>query len=176
MIPLGGAFVIPNALRWYWWRLNGWGYSMGTLLGLAAGLIVPFVPSLSPLYVCFPLVSLVSLVGCLAGTWLSRPTEDGVLVAFFRTVRPFGFWRPIRERSGLSEAELRNPSESAVIAAVNVTLAGAATLASYLAPMYLVAHYHTEAAISAVIATGLCGVLYFTWYRTLSPQSSDPSQ
>lgn len=176
MIPLGGAFVIPNALRWYWWRLNGWGYSMGTLLGLAAGLIVPFVPSLSPLYICFPLVSLVSLVGCLAGTWLSRPTEDGVLVAFFRTVRPFGFWRPIRERSGLSEAELRDPSESAMIAAVNVTLAGAATLASYLAPMYLVAHYHTEAAISAVIATGLCGVLYFTWYRTLSPQSSDPSQ
>ena len=31
---LGAGVVVPNVLRWYWWRMNGWGYAAGTLAGL----------------------------------------------------------------------------------------------------------------------------------------------
>ncbi|MBN2269642.1 MAG: hypothetical protein JXN61_03455, partial [Sedimentisphaerales bacterium] len=28
MMALGAGVVMPNVLRWYWWRMNGWGYSL----------------------------------------------------------------------------------------------------------------------------------------------------
>ncbi len=31
MMALTGGIVVPNVLRWYWWRMNGWGYTLGTL-------------------------------------------------------------------------------------------------------------------------------------------------
>ena len=43
MMVLGGAFVIPNVLRWYWWRFNGVGYAAGTLVGLAGAMPLLFV-------------------------------------------------------------------------------------------------------------------------------------
>ena len=34
MMALGGAFIVPNVLRWYWWRVNGWGYAAGIIGGI----------------------------------------------------------------------------------------------------------------------------------------------
>ncbi|MCG8450421.1 MAG: hypothetical protein MI725_12705, partial [Pirellulales bacterium] len=96
MGALGAAFVIPNVLRWFWWRLNGTGYAVGTVAGLFVSLMVPFVSALEPLYVSFSLISLVSLVGTFLGTWITRPTEKEVLLSFYKNVRPFGWWGPIR--------------------------------------------------------------------------------
>lgn len=167
MMELGAAFVIPNVLRWFWWRLNGWGYAAGTLAGLLGAVAVPFLPSELPLYVTFPAICGMSLVGCLAGTWLSRPTDREVLLTFYRTVRPFGAWGPIREQSGLTFLQRNAPSESPALALVNLALGGAAVLGAYLSPMYLVGHWHAQSlgwfAVTAVSAA----VLYFTWYRTL---------
>ena len=39
-IELGAAFIVPNVLRWYWWRFNGWGYAIGTFVGLAGALLL----------------------------------------------------------------------------------------------------------------------------------------
>jgi len=173
MMELGAAFVIPNVLRWYWWRINGWGYAAGTLVGLAAALVVPFLPEAQPLYYTFPAICAVSLFGCLAGTWLTRPTERPVLVSFYRNVRPFGFWGPIRPESGLSTRELTDPKESLALSLVNVALAGAVILGIYLAPMYLVGHWHAAAARWLAIAAAAIAVLYFTWYRNLPEPELD---
>jgi Na+/proline symporter len=173
MIALGAAFVIPNVLRWYWWRLNGWGYSAGTLAGLVGAvpilLLTLFWQIEPPLYVTFPVLCLVSLVATLAGTWLTRPTENQVLKAFYKSVRPFGFWAPIRNGCDLPTTELAAPAESMRLAAVNLILSSAVILGCYLGPMYLVGHWHMQAACCLVIA-GVAGVLlYRTWYRNLPP-------
>jgi hypothetical protein len=173
MMGLGAAFVIPNVLRWYWWRLNGTGYAVGTLVGMASSLVVPFVPDLSLPYIAFPLVSTLSLVGCLAGTWLSRPTDEAVLASFYRSVRPFGFWGSIRARSGLSSEQLAQRSESPALVVVNVLLAGTLILGGYLGPMYLVGHWHTEALWCLIVALAAGTALYFTWYRTLPGDEVD---
>ena len=128
MMELGAAFVIPNVLRWFWWRLNGWGYAAGTLAGLLGAVAVPFLPSGLPLYVTFPAICGMSLIGCLAGTWLTPPTDREVLLSFYRTVRPFGAWRAIREQSGLTLLQRNAPSERPALALVNVTLGGGAVL------------------------------------------------
>jgi SSS family solute:Na+ symporter len=169
MMELGAAFAIPNVLRWYWWRLNGWGYAAGTLIGLAAAVAVPFVPNELPLYVTFPAICALSLVGCLAGTWLTRPTDQGVLASFYRHVRPFGLWGPIRSASGLRREELATPSEGMSLALVNVALGSVVILGVYLAPMYLVGHWHLSAAACLGAAIAAAVPLYFTWYRNLPP-------
>ena len=46
MMALGAAVLVPNVLRWYWWRMNGWGYSAGTLAGLLLSLAVLFRPEM----------------------------------------------------------------------------------------------------------------------------------
>ena len=45
--------------------------------------------------VVFPLVLLLSLIGCLAGTLLTKPDDEEVLKDFYRRVRPWGFWGPV---------------------------------------------------------------------------------
>jgi SSS family solute:Na+ symporter len=168
MMELGAAFVIPNVLRWYWWRLNGWGYAVGTLVGLAGAVAVPFLPAM-PLYVTFPAICGLSLTGCLLGTFLARPTDMGVLASFFRRVRPFGAWGPVRAEADLPAEELTRRGEGLGVAVVNVLLASAAVLGIYLAPMYLVGHWHREAGVCALIAAACVVCLYLTWYRNLPP-------
>ncbi|NOX55676.1 MAG: hypothetical protein GXP27_14800 [Planctomycetes bacterium] len=170
MMELGAAFVIPNVLRWYWWRFSGWGYAVGTLTGLAAAIAVPFLPTSWPLYVTFPAICVCSVVGSLLGTVFGRQTEEATLVAFYRQVRPFGYWGPIRAHCGLSSAELTRPAERPGLALVNVILGGMAILGAYLAPMYLVGRWHLPAAAWAAVTAAACIALRWTWYRNL-PQT-----
>ena len=163
MMELGSAFVIPNVLRWYWWRLNGWGYAAGTLAGLAGAIALPVLPPL-PLYVTFPAICVISLVGCIGGTLLTRPTSESVLLKFYRDVRPFGFWGPIRNVAALAGDDT---SEGMSLAVVNVVLGATAILGLYLAPMYLVGHWHSLAAGWLLLAMAAAFGMYFTWYRRL---------
>jgi SSS family solute:Na+ symporter len=195
MMALGAAFAVPNVLRWYWWRINGWGYAIGTIVGLVAAMAVPFGPKLSAWlvhtaaaaegsrlvavldnvnrpYISFPLVCTISLIATLAATLLTRPTEQPLLVSFYRNVRPFGLWGHIRRLSGLSATELQAPSESTALALLNTLVGAVAILGAYLAPMYLVGHWHVEALVASVVAVAAMTVLYFTWYRTLPSEES----
>jgi len=177
MMALGAAFVIPNVLRWYWWRLNGWGYAAGTLAGLAGALPL-LVLSLAkielPLYVTFPALCVISLIASLAGTLLTQPTDPSILVSFYKNVRPFGAWGPIRTRCGLPPDQLDDPTERLSLAAVNLVLASVVILGTYLAPMYLVGHWHLYAAACFAAAIGAAVPLYFTWYRNLPPPNKKP--
>ena len=167
MGALGAAFVVPNVLRWFWWRLNGTGYAIGTVAGLIASFVVWWVPEWSPLYIAFPLVSVVSLVATFAGTWLTKPTEEEILLDFYRNIRPFGFWGAIRTKvvPTLSPSQLRG--EGVGIAVVNTLLGLIAISSAYLAPMYLVSHNHSEAAAYSGLAVVAMVVLKYTWYDNL---------
>jgi Na+/proline symporter len=95
---LWGGYTASNVLKWYWWRFNGYGYFWGMVAGIGASLVLPFArPGVSALN-SFPLILLVSLLGCVAGTLLTKPEEEDLLVAFYRRVRPWGFWGPILAR------------------------------------------------------------------------------
>ena len=188
-MELGAAFVIPNVLRWYWWRLNGWGYALGTLAGLIGAAIVPALgafpylagvawgdgnaPQLAawmtdmPLYLSFPAICLMSLFGCLLGTYATWPTSNDVLVPFFEKVRPFGAWAPIRRNSRLLPRELAAPGERAGRTILNVGLGMTAILGVYLGPMYLVGHWHLRGGAWLATAAICCVLLFFTWYRYL---------
>ncbi len=95
---LWGAYLSSNVLKWYWWRFNGHGYFWGMVAGIVPALIAPTIwPEVLPLYY-FPHLMGISLVGCILGTYLTKPTDEETLKTFYRTVRPWGFWGPIRRK------------------------------------------------------------------------------
>lgn len=95
---LFGGYTASNILKWHWWRFNGYGFFWGMMAGLIASLIMPVLfPDLQPLY-SFPYILLLAIVGAVAGTLLTDPDDEETLKDFYKTVRPWGFWRPIREK------------------------------------------------------------------------------
>ncbi len=166
MMALTGGLVVPNVLRWYWWRLNGWGYTFGTLAGVLPALLLLLpdaaVPELMQVpYGSFPVILACSLAGCVIGSFATRPTARRCLEEFYRKVKPVGVWGAL----GL-EVE-RQAADRLPLILLNLLLAGAAILCLYLTPMNLVGHWYGRAAWCAAIAAAAVVLLYFSWYRTL---------
>ncbi|MEN8191628.1 MAG: hypothetical protein ABFS12_02350 [Bacteroidota bacterium] len=166
MMALGAGVVIPNVLRWYWWRLNGWGYSIGTLGGIGLSLIALFFPDL-PMYVVFPLISIFSLVVSIVVSLKTEQVDIDRLINFYVSVRPFGLWKNIREQTGLSEIELIQKSEKGWIAIFNVVIAICAVSGLYLAPMFLVGHWYEKSFFWFIVVVISAVVLKFSWYDNL---------
>lgn len=164
MMALGAGVVIPNVLRWYWWRMNGWGYAAGTAAGILFSVIALFMPEL-PMYMVFPPIVIASLLVSVSTALATPPVDEPVLVSFYQAVRPFGFWRPVRNRSRLTAEALADPTERAWRAVLNTILGMVAITGLYLFPMYLVGHWYAKAFIWLGAAILAAGILAFTWYR-----------
>ncbi len=166
MMSLGAGVIMPNILRWYWWRMNGWGYALGT----AGGMVLSLVPLLMgdvSMFLVFPLICSTSLLLSIFGSLLTQPVEQETLVSFYRTVRPFGLWRSVREKAGLTAEELGSKGECPWLTVFNVLVAMAGIQGLYLCPMYLVGHWYAQAALWMIVIIVSIIVLSFTWYRYL---------
>ncbi|TRX53366.1 Na+:solute symporter [Fulvivirga sp. M361] len=95
---LFGGYTASNLLKWHWWRFNGYGYFWGMISGLLGSLIMPLLfPELQPLY-AFPYILLMATVGSFLGTLLTPPDDETVLKSFYKKVRPWGVWGPIKDK------------------------------------------------------------------------------
>jgi solute:Na+ symporter, SSS family len=92
---LYGGYTASNVLKWYWWRFNSYGYFWGMVAGILGSMIFPAIYSNVPVIYIFPLILLVSVIGCIAGTLLTPPDDEQVLKRFYIKVRPWGFWGPV---------------------------------------------------------------------------------
>ncbi len=167
VVGLNGSYLIPNILRWFWWRLNSWGYAIGALLGMIVSLIVIVRPE-TPIYVYAPAVNIVALIGCIAGSLLTEPTDKNVLIKFFRDVKPKGYWKPIRIASGLTKRELNYNLNKTSIILTNVIVGSISILVFYLTFMFLIGHWYVYSLISFVITITGVSILYNTWYKKLA--------
>ena len=100
IITASAGLGLVLILRWYWWRINAWSELVATLIPVLMVLVSVFGVSVPGLNATFP-NNLFVVVGfttaCwLAATFLTRPTAESVLSAFYRLVRPAGNgWGPI---------------------------------------------------------------------------------
>jgi SSS family solute:Na+ symporter len=163
---LWGGYTASNVLKWYWWRFNGHGYFWGMVTGISASLVLPFaLPSLPPLY-AFPPILAISLVGCLAGTLFTPPEDDEVLIAFYRRVRPWGFWGPILEKARREDPTLQpNRDFGRDMFNVVVGICWQTSLVAF--PVFLVIRKLEAAAAALGIVAATALVLKFTWYDHL---------
>lgn len=168
MGTLGAGVLLPNVLRWYWWRLNGWGYAAGVLSGMGLSLIQVLVPTFArqPLYVTFPIIAGAVLIIVVMVTLLTPPTDMATLERFYRTVQPAGAWGVVARRVRALDPTFcrRQPFSQSML---NVAIGLPCLLAMYTFPIYLVLHRMTEAGLLFGIVFVLGVALYFTWYRRL---------
>ncbi|MGD9159287.1 MAG: Na+:solute symporter [Desulfobacteraceae bacterium] len=95
---LGGGFAAPNILKWHWWRFNGYGYFWGMVVGIGSALICPVIfPDVDPLY-AFPYIITAAGLASIIGSLVTEADEENVLVEFYKSVRPWGFWGTIKEK------------------------------------------------------------------------------
>jgi SSS family solute:Na+ symporter len=174
---LGGlltCLVVPLALRWYWGRMNGWGFSAGCLAGLVPSLLMlasGFAPKESLLgrfpvngYIYITLI--VSTAACILVSVLTPPIEAEWSAQFYAKVRPFGLWSKAR-RSAQALGLTMAPALSAPLAAVNVVIGLAASFSLFMAPVYFLGRWFEDGAVCTLVF-GVCAVaLYFTWYKRL---------
>jgi Na+/proline symporter len=182
---LWGGYTASNALKWYWWRFNGYGYFWGMATGIASALILPKLlphvslvrrllqahPVNSDVALVFPLTFAISLVGCLAGTWLTKPEDEDVLKDFYRRVRPWGFWSPILAKVRAEDPAFeRNKDFWRDMFNIVVGIIWQVSLVAL--PMYIVIQKFRSAEITAAIIVVTSMVLKFTWYDHLKAREA----
>jgi SSS family solute:Na+ symporter len=167
-MSIGAGMIIPTLLRWYWWRMNGYGYALGIAGGMISAVIQRLAFPLVPEYVSFGFASGISLIGTIAGTYLSRPTENGVLDNFYKTTRPFGFWNPVRKQLSPEVMAKINAENRRDI--ISTFFAVPWQVVLFLTMMMVIMKsWHTLFILLGILAVLSAG-LYFNWFRHLSTE------
>lgn len=178
---LWGSYMASNILKWYWWRFNSYGYFWGMLIGILAGvtpyfsnlfgfdLLETIFPGLAPdirIFFFFPIIILFSSIGCVLGTYLHPPTEEKVLVKFYKNVKPWGFWKPIADRV-IKANPTFVPNKSFGRDMLNIILGIIGQTALMAAPIFLVIKMQSHLLITILIITVVVIIMKKTWWDRL---------
>lgn len=172
---LYGGFVCANVLKWYWWRFNANGYFYGMLAGIIASAIPPalsvsgittYFDGTRMLYF-FPVFMVIQLIACIAGSYAAPPTDEATLLSFYKTVRPWGFWKPIHEKAA-AEAPGFQKNRNFRINMLNVGLGITGQILLTLLPMYLILSKWNALAIVLALLLLIVLTMRKTWWQRLS--------
>lgn len=161
---LYGGYIAANMFKWYWWRFNANGFFWGMAAGIVAALFFPLFPGL-PLYL-WPILFLISIVGCIVGTYTSAPTDIETLKKFYTSVRPWGFWKPIRQMVQKENPDFQ-PNTRFGLDMFNVAIGIIAQCCLTILPMYLVLWMKTPLMITIAILSIIIIILKKTWWSRL---------
>jgi len=168
MMTLGTAVLMPNVLRWFWWRFNGWGYAVGTLCGVVSAIVAALRFSDVPVHVSFFIFLAISAVTCIAASLLTPPTELETLKDFYRRIHPPGFWGPVK--AAVLAADPNTPSDRFArdFFCLLVSIVGLHAL--YMSSCYLCTKQWAAFAWAWAVVAAAAVVCYFVWYKNLPPK------
>lgn len=165
---LGAGLLIPTLARWYWWRMNGYGFAAGTVAGMAAAVLQRiFLPEI-PEYYAFTIATVSSLIGMIIGTYVSKPTDDQTLFEFYKRTRPFGFWKPVRKKIAAETMDKINKENRRDILSTFFAVPWQVVL--FLTGMAVILKRWDQFLWLALILIILSAGLYFNWFRHLSKE------
>ncbi|MGO9477734.1 MAG: sodium:solute symporter family protein [Limisphaerales bacterium] len=171
---LWGGYVVSNVLKWYWWRFNGWGYFWGMAVGISSAVVMasPYVlPDVHDINK-FPIILVVSTVAALLGTFLTKPDEEDVLKEFYRRVRPWGFWGPIRGKVMQEDPGFQR-NKDFFRDMFNIVVGTIWQTCFIVLAMFLVTRHFQNAVITLVVLVATCLILKKTWYDRLPAPTPD---
>jgi solute:Na+ symporter, SSS family len=168
----GVGLIVPQFIRWYWWRFNGYGYAGGTFVGMFTAIFVRFAGVVSlPEIQMFFVTAIVTFIGSIVIALLTPPTDDETLREFYKKTRPFGFWGRIR--NDLPDFDLaavhrenRRDIWSTVIAVPWMLFMG-------ITPMLFVTKQWEYFGYASALLVVLSVFLYFNWFRHLSKEGME---
>ena len=165
---IGAGMFIPQVIRWYWWRFNGYGFAIGTAVGMIAAVLTKAFGGPIAEYNSFLIASGSSLVGCIIGTYLTPPTERAVLSHFYKVTRPFGFWGSVRTEIPTDVLNQINEENRRDIIAIFFAVPWQVVL--FLTGMMIVMKQWSNVINLFGLLVVLSAGLYWFWYRHLSKE------
>ncbi len=163
-----GAVLV---LRWVWERINIQSEFAAMAIAIVAGpMLLWAFPEDDLEWIRLAAMVLVSTGGTVLVALASRPTDRDVLVAFYRTVRPIGFWGATARAAGDEPASLRAALGSTLLA----TVACAASLfLTLIGVSKLILPLPDESWFLPVLCLLGGALLTPVWWRHLTSQTFD---
>jgi Na+/proline symporter len=169
---LYGSYVAANVLKWYWWRFNGNGFFYGMVGGLIPALTFRFIfDGVLDTYT-FPLMLLIAIVACLIGTYSAPPVDEEILKAFYKNVRPWGFWKPIHDKVVAEDPDFKKNTNFGKDM-FNVGIGIIWQTALVVLPIYLVLMQFLPLTITLAITVITTIILKKTWFDKLPKDKKD---
>ena len=163
---LGGGYTASNVLKWDWGRLNVYGYCWGMVAGIGSAFVIAaFIPSVAALS-SFPYVLGVSLIGCVAGSYLTDPEPDDVLIDFYTRVKPWGFWGPVLAKVRLRHPDFQ-PNRNFRRDMFNVVVGTAWQTTLVALPIFIVIHETTSMLVTLGVLVVTSVILKLNWWNKL---------
>jgi len=169
---LWGGYTAPNVLKWYWWRFNSLGYFAGMIAGIASALVLPLLVPAKVIFglernmALFPIILVVSAASCVLISLLTKPDDLEILKKFYKQVRPWGFWGPIRDIVCREDPSFR-PNKAFGRDMVNVAVGTVWQLTLVLVPIYIIIRHFKPMWISIAVLAVTSVFLKMNWYDKL---------
>ncbi|WP_188935194.1 sodium:solute symporter family protein [Puia dinghuensis] len=167
---LYGGYIAPNLLKWHWWRFNARGFFWGMLAGILPAIalaVLKYQNVLQGLDLYYwPVLFLLSIAGSVIGSYSAPPTDMDTLKTFYRTVRPWGLWKPVHQQvlkddpSFVANSNFRRNM-------FNIALGIIAQLCLTLLPMYVVLGLKMPLLINSALLLAIILILKKTWWNRL---------
>ena len=167
-MSIGAGMLIPMLARWYWWRMNGYGFAIGTVAGMVAAVVQKLIFPGVPEYVAFSFASGSSLIALIIATYATQPTDENVLLEFYKQTRPFGIWGRIRQSIPdriMSKVNAENRRDI-----ISVCMAVPWQVILFLSSMMIVLRRWDSFSWLLIILVALSAGLYYFWFRHLSTE------
>ncbi|MFS2189994.1 sodium:solute symporter family protein [Mucilaginibacter sp. Mucisp84] len=163
---LYGGYIASNVLKWHWWRFNANGFFYGMLSGILSAMIFSLIiPSVQLLY-WFPVLFTISLGGSVIGSYATAPTDMTVLRSFYTTVRPWGFWGPVKALVMEKDPSFV-PNKNFKLNMFNVVIGTITQCCLTILPMYLILAQKTSLIVTVAILVVTITILKKTWWNKL---------
>jgi solute:Na+ symporter, SSS family len=163
---LYAGFVVPNVLKWVWWRLNGWGYFAGMVTGILVSLLTILFWKSGHIVMSFPINMAASLAAAIIVSYATKKQDETDLQHFYTTTNPWGFWKPVKALAlKINPAFL--PNKNFAVDTFNVLIGIVWQMSMIIMPVYIVIKEYSSALMWLGI-WAVCGiVLRFTWWKRL---------
>jgi solute:Na+ symporter, SSS family len=163
---LYAGFVVPNVLKWVWWRLNGWGYFAGMVTGIVVSLLAILFWKSGHIVLSFPINMAVSLAAAVMVSYATKKQDEKDLQHFYTTTNPWGFWKPVKALAlKINPAFL--PNKNFAIDTFNVLIGIVWQMSMIIMPVYIVIKSYNQALMWLGIWLVCSIVLRFTWWKRL---------
>lgn len=114
----------------------------------------------------FPVFIIIQLIACVIGTYSASPTNKETLLSFYKTVRPWGFWKPVHTLA-LAEDDNFQRNNNFGVNVLNLALGITGQVLLMLLTMYLILNKWTGLGIVMAVLGVSFVVMKRTWWDRL---------